>query len=103
MTHWIREANLREAWFLELYLPCGRLDFGNLCSVVATWHLEVCVPAVRAAGSFEVSTVVVALYLEMQLPADVVATYSQVYLPSTGQPGDQMLGTLPRTGGPEGR
>ena len=111
MTHWICEANLRGAWFLELYLPCGRVDFGNLRTVVATWHLEVCVPAVWAAGSFEVSTVVVAcllgvvptfvvaLRLEMQLPADVVATHSQVYLPSTGQPGDQTLGTLPRTGG----
>ena len=97
MTHWICEANLRRAWFLELYLPCGHVDFGNLCTVVATWHLEVCVPAVWAAGSFEVSTVVVAcllgvvptfvvaLCLEMQLPADVVATRSQLYLPSTGQ------------------
>ena len=39
----ICEANLRGAWFLELYLPCGRLDFGNLHAVVATWLLEVCV------------------------------------------------------------
>ena len=44
-----------------MYLPCGRLDFGNLHTVVATWHLEVCVPAVWAAGSFEVSIVVIDL------------------------------------------
>ena len=111
MTYSICEANLPGGWFLEVYLPCGRLDFGNLHTVVATWHLEVCVPAVWAAGSFEVSTVVVvrllgvvptflvALCLEIQLPAVVVATHLQVYLPSTSQPGDHMLHTFPRTGG----
>ena len=79
-----------------------------------------------AAGSFEVSTVVVAcllgvvptfvvaLCLEIQLPAVVVATHLQVYLPSTSQPdatytsknrwdatagetSKTIVGTLPRT------
>ena len=78
---------------------------------MATCHLELRVAAVWAAGSFGafivvvvrllgvVPTFVVGLCLEIQLPAVVVATQLQVHLPSTSQPGDQMLHTLPRTAG----